>query len=666
MVVQDESLDKLRVLVTSGGTSVPIDAVRELTNFSMGTTGAMIAEEFLRRGDLVTYLHTKRARIPFVRELQLDPAKDIELELERIRELALLYKKIVPHLKLLAVGNFDEYRASVAQVLEESLPDAVISVAAVSDFGVDLSHIDTRSKLASDQGPTKLDLVRLPKIISTVRRISRGSFLVGFKLEVNVAPDLVVERAYLAMLRSKQDLTVANVGNNPRDVGSIHTYFVTIERGVTPVKRSELPRLLRDTIKSRYSRRHFRTEHSKVQVLPCHRQEVDTFLSEIRSLSEIALFPPYFEGASSEFGFVAKRTKEGTLITGRGSSKSTATIDDIALVESVDDEERVVRTCSTKQKASLNANLAHNILASCPQINYIVHAHITLPRARPTAHDTAPGTVEDWEVIKPLVENGERVIYQPGHGVVILLENLGDLAGILEENQLYQNSASHYDLMYLRFLQGTQFADLVASHLVSSAKILDLASGTGALSAQLIERDFDNITLMDSSDAMLSVAREKLKSIDPSRFILGRIEDLGLSNNFDGVTLRQAVNYLSPIKLSDVFSRIYQALKPQGKFFFNTFLYDQEATPKRRQSREVCGEWIARTDEGNTIKDGVLMHGQRSELYNQITGDYKLLYDLNCFYIHPEEAYETAIRLANFRTFSVVRRGRALAFVCEK
>jgi phosphopantothenoylcysteine synthetase/decarboxylase len=37
----------MRVLITSGGTKVPIDGVRDITNMSHGNFGAKIAREFL-------------------------------------------------------------------------------------------------------------------------------------------------------------------------------------------------------------------------------------------------------------------------------------------------------------------------------------------------------------------------------------------------------------------------------------------------------------------------------------------------------------------------------------------------------------------------------------------------------------------------------------------
>jgi phosphopantothenoylcysteine synthetase/decarboxylase len=40
----------MKILITSGGTKIPIDTVRDITNMSTGTFGTKIAEECLRKG----------------------------------------------------------------------------------------------------------------------------------------------------------------------------------------------------------------------------------------------------------------------------------------------------------------------------------------------------------------------------------------------------------------------------------------------------------------------------------------------------------------------------------------------------------------------------------------------------------------------------------------
>lgn len=60
------------VLVTSGGTSVPLEAntVRSVENFSTGTRGARSAEHFLKNGHPVIFLHRKGSMQPYSVDMQ--------------------------------------------------------------------------------------------------------------------------------------------------------------------------------------------------------------------------------------------------------------------------------------------------------------------------------------------------------------------------------------------------------------------------------------------------------------------------------------------------------------------------------------------------------------------------------------------------------------------
>ena len=60
------------VCITSGGTTVPLEknTVRFLDNFSTGTRGAVSAEEFLKAGYAVIYMHRTTCEQPFARTLK--------------------------------------------------------------------------------------------------------------------------------------------------------------------------------------------------------------------------------------------------------------------------------------------------------------------------------------------------------------------------------------------------------------------------------------------------------------------------------------------------------------------------------------------------------------------------------------------------------------------
>lgn len=70
--IQQHSPDANVVLITSGGTIVPLEqnTVRFIDNFSQGSRGCISAEAFLNHGYHVIFLHRLGSLQPFVRHLQ--------------------------------------------------------------------------------------------------------------------------------------------------------------------------------------------------------------------------------------------------------------------------------------------------------------------------------------------------------------------------------------------------------------------------------------------------------------------------------------------------------------------------------------------------------------------------------------------------------------------
>ena len=63
-------------IITSGPTSIPIDPVRSIENFSTGIRGARMAENFLLQNWNVIFLYRKNTARPFRHRL------DIEMSVE--------------------------------------------------------------------------------------------------------------------------------------------------------------------------------------------------------------------------------------------------------------------------------------------------------------------------------------------------------------------------------------------------------------------------------------------------------------------------------------------------------------------------------------------------------------------------------------------------------
>jgi SAM-dependent methyltransferase len=652
---------KLSIIVTSGGTEVPIDGVRCISNFSRGTTGARIAEHALESGHRVQYLCSASARTPYDDALRLHTERGLEAELARLEKAAKDYAAIADNLDVIRVKDFYDYRERLLQLVQDPTSDVAVLSMAASDYGV----AATPGKIPSNQERLLLELERLPKIISEVKNVRPRVFLVGFKLLLDTPPDRLIDAAYRSMLRDRQDMAVANASGRELNIAQIITYIVTKEKGVIPVPRAELPAILLRCIEARFSRSHFRTEHTSVEHLPLPEADVRAFLADVHSLSRLALFNPYFDGSREEFGFLAKRTSGGTLITGRGSSKSQADVSDLSIVTDLDLSRRTLAVSSTARKAPVNANIAHLAFRHRNDIQYILHSHIELPEAARAARQTGPGTQEDWESIEELIRSGERLIHQQHHGTILLLGDLSELVPILEKNSITRHRADLYDLVHGRFLKSDRFIDVVGDALAPEARVLDLAAGTGEFSRQLLDRGFRDLVLVDASSVMLRVARDKLPSLGADRFVCQAMEKISDRETYDGIVIRQAINYLAPLTLVLALSRWRTALKPGGKLLFNSFLYDLEHTPSFRTYRNEIGEHIVVTHEGNDVSGNTKIHAHRAEIFHK-SGGYETSYDLNRFSIYTEEQFAKACSEAGFSRVTAIRERNSLYLICEK
>lgn len=651
--------DSLHIVVTSGGTDVPIDDVRVISNISSGTTGALITETALERGHSVDLLRHRHAKRPFERDLRADPnTEDINAEAERIRGELTRIAPLMSHFTDRPQSDFDAYHAEVLRAVADPSVDVAIMSRAASDFGVK----KTDGKISSDKDGLHLEMTPLPKIISEIIPSRRDIFLVGFKyLAEGTSPDALIEAAYKSLLRDKQDLAVANAGRMGTD--QLLTYLVTLEKGVIPVgARGNLQEVLLETIEQRHSKKHYKTELKKVDELPVNLEEVNGFLGEIHRLSHLALFAEYLRGDREEFGFVAKRTGRGTLITGRGSSKSKASVDDLALITGIDEARRVMTVESTGGKAALNANVAHRIMEEREDVNYIVHSHIPLPGADHATMQSSPGTQEDWDRMKDLVKSGSQVIYQPGHGVIVLLKSLDELVPMLSEKNIYAARPEYYDSAYARFQKSPRFMEIVKDGLARNGKYLDLAGGTGEVTRQLVDEGFSDITIADASGKMLQVAREKLPELEEDRFQIKAMEEMDDEGVYDGIFIRQAVNYIPQDRLADVFTRLKRAMKSGGRLVFNSFVAEGLVSDLKEVRREQVGPTITLTREGNIIENGTVIHGQRTEVFDVKSGAYEIVYDLNKFNMYDATTFEQALKDGGFEDIEVIQEGRSLYF----
>ena len=194
---------KITCLITSGGTKVPIDMVRSITNMSRGTFGSQIADAALEHFWEVTFLHAVGSVTPkhYWDTCSFAPFHPVTFV------------------------TFDDYQRELDKQLKKK-PDIIILAAAVSDYGVE-NYVD--GKIRSN-GDLVIRLKPLPKLISTVRKKCPKSVLCGFKLLVNSHYYELVAACKASIETNKCDLVV---GNDLRDIKSDnHTLTIVNKYGL--------------------------------------------------------------------------------------------------------------------------------------------------------------------------------------------------------------------------------------------------------------------------------------------------------------------------------------------------------------------------------------------------------------------------------------------------
>eukprot|EP00741_Cyanophora_paradoxa_P004292 tig00000792_g4166.t1 len=225
------------VCVTSGGTTVPLErnTVRFLDNFSAGTRGAASAEEFLRAGYAVIFLHRRHSLAPFSRHLahtahslldslvfEADGSVGVSpSELPCVERVLKEYTEVKRAGTLLPLPytSVHEYLyalRAVASAISPMGPAAMLYLAAaVSDFYVPWKDM-VEHKIQSGDGGLTLQLAKVPKLLGTIRHEwAPRAFCISFKLETDIA--MLELKSRQALQRYGVDLVIANLLHTRKD-----------------------------------------------------------------------------------------------------------------------------------------------------------------------------------------------------------------------------------------------------------------------------------------------------------------------------------------------------------------------------------------------------------------------------------------------------------------
>lgn len=198
------NLEGIRVLITSGPTRGYIDAVRYISNKSTGKLGAVIATEFLKSGATVTFIYGTGSSLP---------------------DAALLKKENASRLALIETETIDDLLTTIQEKLNDKSFDVIIHAMAVIDYTPEKY---SNSKIPSNKDKLVVTLVRTPKIIKLIRHLWPHAFLIGFKLEVGLSRNALIERAHASLAENGADLVVAN--NQDEITGEKHRAYLINSR----------------------------------------------------------------------------------------------------------------------------------------------------------------------------------------------------------------------------------------------------------------------------------------------------------------------------------------------------------------------------------------------------------------------------------------------------
>lgn len=192
----------MKILVTSGGTKIPIDKVRDITNMSKGTFGAKIAKEFLKLGHEVVFMKAKGSKSPVSIEIDLMRGYDVGKFSTWYNDTA----KYLPRYFEYEYATFDQYSEMLKFIIGAEQPDVILLSAAVSDYGVE-NYFD--GKMRSNDLFT-IKLKQLPKLINRVKEWAPNVKLVGFKMLVNSKSYELLDAAKRSVDENHCDMVVAN------------------------------------------------------------------------------------------------------------------------------------------------------------------------------------------------------------------------------------------------------------------------------------------------------------------------------------------------------------------------------------------------------------------------------------------------------------------------
>lgn len=218
----------MNIIITAGGTIERIDKVRSIANKSTGALSATIATEFKKQipNANIIYICSVGAK---------QPNNATIIQIETIEELRIALQNNIKNATIIIH----------AMAVSDYKVQKIVDANTFYKLGKNAKALDKNKKLSSNDNIIMI-LEKNEKIISTIKKMNKEIFLVGFKLLVDVTDSELIDTGYKLLLANDCDLVVANDLKNIKD--DSHIGFI-IDKDKQTQKLNSKPLLAKALIK---------------------------------------------------------------------------------------------------------------------------------------------------------------------------------------------------------------------------------------------------------------------------------------------------------------------------------------------------------------------------------------------------------------------------------
>lgn len=204
--------DRKIVLVTSGGTTVPLEknTVRFIDNFSTGHRGAASVEYFLQQNYFVLFFYRSSSILPYQRHRKtlfdesFDSDEKYYLEQYRQYKDSLL---LIPFQTVIDYLNGLQQLCCLLKPFGRSV--LIYACAAVSDYYIPDDEL-SEHKIPSGQSELIIRLKPVPKMLGSIKKeYAPDAFVVSFKLETD--EKILEEKCLQSAHKYDQDIIIGNM-----------------------------------------------------------------------------------------------------------------------------------------------------------------------------------------------------------------------------------------------------------------------------------------------------------------------------------------------------------------------------------------------------------------------------------------------------------------------